>query len=101
MTQTINSPDSTKKSFKILVGRIVTADPISGALKKPFLTDQAIEISSTSGRILSIGPTTQSDIQQLALLETSSPSNVSSGDIIDLRNKTVLPGFIDTHVHRE
>jgi cytosine/adenosine deaminase-related metal-dependent hydrolase len=96
MTQTTNSPNSTKKSLKILAGRIVTADPLSGILKKPFLTDQTIEISRTSGRILSIAPTTQSDVHQLAFSE---PSNVSNDEAIDLRDKTVLPGFIDTHVH--
>lgn len=98
MTQTTDSSISTTK---ILTGRIVTADPISGELKEPFLTDQTIEISRISGRILSIAPTTKSDIHQLASLESSSPLNVSSNDIIDLRDKTVLPGFIDTHVHCE
>jgi len=93
MTQTTNS---TTKRLKILTGRIITAEPISGVLKKPFLTDQTIEISRISGRILSIAPTTQSDIHQLASLD---PSNASTDDIIDLRDKTVLPGFIDTHVH--
>jgi cytosine/adenosine deaminase-related metal-dependent hydrolase len=97
MTQTTNSPDSTK-SFKILAGRIVTADPISGVLRKPYLTDHTIEVSRTSGRILSIAPITHFDIHQLASLKSS---NSSIDDFIDLRDKTVLPGFIDTHVHCE
>lgn len=91
MTQTIKSPNSMARTVKILAGRIVTVDPTSGVLKKPFPCAQTIEVSCTSGRILSITPTMQSDIHELT----------SNADIIDLRSNTVLPGFIDAHVHCE
>jgi cytosine/adenosine deaminase-related metal-dependent hydrolase len=63
---------------------------LAGKLFDPYtlelLENQAITISSDSGLILDV----------------TSFSNIGSdfvGDVIDLRNSTVLPGFVDTHVH--
>lgn len=63
---------------------------LAGKLFDPYTLDllenQAITISSDSGLILDV----------------TSFSNIGSdfvGDVIDLRNSTVLPGFVDTHVH--
>lgn len=63
---------------------------LAGKLFDPYtlelLENQAITISSDSGLILDV----------------TSFSNTGSdfmGDVIDLRNSTVLPGFVDTHVH--
>ena len=32
-------------------------------------------------------------------IQSVNPSTVPSGDVIDLGNVTLMPGFIDTHVH--
>ncbi|OJA08863.1 hypothetical protein AZE42_01747 [Rhizopogon vesiculosus] len=65
---------------------------LAGKLFDPYtlevLENQAITISSDSGLILDV----------------TSFSNLSSdfasfGEVIDLRNSTVLPGFVDVHVH--
>jgi len=87
MTQIENTP-TFGGSFKILTSQIITADPTTGLLRKPFLKDHTINVSRKSGRILSVNPITSDDLE----LAT---------DTIDLRGKTVLPGFIDTHVHCE
>jgi len=93
MTRTIHSPPvDSSKSLKLLAGRIITASPITGILRKPFLADHTILISRKTGRILSVTPTTDSDTREAASPDSS---------VIDLRGKTVLPGFIDTHVHCE
>ncbi|KIM20134.1 hypothetical protein M408DRAFT_334125 [Serendipita vermifera MAFF 305830] len=74
MTQTTN--------IKINTSRIITVNPESGILED--LDDYTIHVSKLSGRILALTKTTKEDIK---------------ADSIDLRGKTVLPGFIDTHVH--
>jgi len=63
----------------ILNANIVTLDPAA-----PHCQATAIKF----GRIAALGTT--SDIKKIATAETS---------MLDLAGKTVLPGFIDTHVH--
>lgn len=70
-------------SLRLLTSKIVTADPSSGVLNT--LENKTIHVSASTGRILSI--------------EDSSEDDLHFSDAIDLRGKTVLPGFIDTHVH--
>lgn len=79
MTQTRN--------IRILASHIITVKPESGLLVE--LHDSTIRISKKSGRILSVENTTVEDTKEL------------DEDTIDLRGKTILPGFIDTHVHCE
>ncbi|MBV9689529.1 MAG: amidohydrolase [Ktedonobacteraceae bacterium] len=49
---------------------------------------QAMAIDSTSGRILAVG--TNDEVRSVSRAHT---------ELIDLRGKTVLPGFIDAHIH--
>ncbi len=49
---------------------------------------QAMAIDSASGRILAVG--TNSEVRRFGGLHT---------ELVDLRGKTVLPGFIDAHIH--
>ncbi len=49
---------------------------------------RALAIDSTSGRILAVGD--NDEVHRLA---------TQHSEIIDLRGKTVLPGFIDAHIH--
>ncbi|HLH63876.1 MAG TPA: amidohydrolase [Ktedonobacteraceae bacterium] len=49
---------------------------------------QAIAIDSASGRILAVGD--NDEIRRMA---------VRDSEMIDLRGKTMLPGFIDAHIH--
>lgn len=92
------SEAATLSTVKVLTSRIVSVDPQSGWLKEPFDQDRTIEISRRSGRILRVRLTTDSDLELLHPTTTQGPE-VQSDDVIDLRGKTVLPGFIDTHVH--
>lgn len=67
---------------------------VAGKLFDPyslqFLPLRTIAVSKRSGIILSVEETNEQDISEIAL-----------GQSIDLRHLTVLPGFVDTHVHCE
>ena len=67
-------------SLTILAGRVF--DPFS----LDFLENQAITVSSRTGLIEDIRPLSTDD-------DGSKPG------VVDLRGLTVLPGFVDTHVH--
>src|SRR6266567_2414081 len=49
---------------------------------------QAMAIDSTSGSILTVGP--NDEVRRLG---------GQHAELVDLRGKTVLPGFIDAHIH--
>ena len=49
---------------------------------------QAMAIDSTSGRILAVGD--NDEVRRIGGRDT---------ELIDLHGKTVLPGFIDAHIH--
>lgn len=93
---TRNDPNSPSNldvaTVKILTGRIITANPTTGLLQEPFLENHTITVSQKTGRILTVAPTSDEDVQSLETLDAHT---------IDLREKTVLPGLIDTHVHCE
>lgn len=62
-------------------GTLYTMDPSQSRA-------QAMAIDGTSGRILAVG--TNDEVHRFT---------GQHADIIDLRGKTVLPGFIDAHIH--
>ena len=70
---------------RILAGKLF--DPYSGKL----LENKIIAVSPHSGLILSVDSFDPCDHAARSLLDGS--------DIIDLQNYTVLPGFVDAHVH--
>ncbi|KAJ3743270.1 hypothetical protein DFH05DRAFT_1448966 [Lentinula detonsa] len=67
---------------KILAGRLF--DPY----KLQLLPSQTITVSKSTGLILTVGSTSENDTRTLV-----------SDEIIDLRHLTILPGFVDAHVH--
>lgn len=70
---------------RILAGRLF--DPyIPG-----FTTNRLITVSQDSGLIVSVDSFSESEGDRAA----------SEPDVVDLRRQTVLPGFVDTHVHCE
>lgn len=78
----------------ILTTKIITANPRTGLLEKP-IENHAIEVSVPNGRILCVRPSNEEDF---AMMNAEGSNSIR---VIDLRGKTVLPGFIDTHVHCE
>lgn len=56
------------------------------------LENRVITVSPDSGLILDVKPYTQSE---------AATANFADPQTIDLRNTTVLPGFVDVHVHCE
>ncbi|KAF9062860.1 hypothetical protein BDP27DRAFT_1271375 [Rhodocollybia butyracea] len=71
-------------TLKVLAGRLF--DPHS--LK--FIPSQTITTSKTSGIILSVETTTENDLDS---------QQIASGETLDLRHLSILPGFVDAHVH--
>ncbi|KAJ4481286.1 hypothetical protein J3R30DRAFT_3701004 [Lentinula aciculospora] len=69
---------------RILAGKLFDSQSLQ------FLPAQTISVSKSTGVILSITNTAQCDLNA---------SQLASGEIIDLRHLTVLPGFVDAHVH--
>lgn len=70
--------------MKIVAGRIFDSE------NAEFISNQIITVSNKTGLIQRVQP-----------LSEDPHLNFSSSDVIDLRGQTVLPGFIDTHVHRQ
>jgi len=71
--------------YEILVGQLF--DPVSRGL----LSNQVITVDRDTGLILAVQPQGEARVRA---------SNVEPTKI-DLSHLTVLPGFVDTHVHRE
>ena len=71
---------------RILAGKLF--DPYSGNILK----NRQIFVSQESGLVLNVQEFHEWTIQAMDL---------TSPDIIDLREQTVLPGFVDAHVHCE
>jgi cytosine/adenosine deaminase-related metal-dependent hydrolase len=72
---------------RILAGRVFDSH------SKEFLSDQLITVCPRRGIIIDIR--TLSSEEQTLLLHSD------GDDVIDLRQQTVLPGFVDAHVHCE
>ncbi|KAI5119712.1 hypothetical protein M0805_001426 [Coniferiporia weirii] len=66
----------------LLAGRLF--DPYT----REFVRDQAITVDTTSGLICDVRP-----------FGASAPGLGERGRVVDLRDATVLPGFVDMHVH--
>ena len=81
-----SSLQSDGQIIRILAGKLY--DPYVGDL----LPNRIISISPQSGLILNVEP----------FDSNSAPADASlDSEIIDLRDQTVLPGFVDVHVHCE
>lgn len=78
-----SSIETDTKTLKLAAGKLF--DPYSRALLGP----HAITVNTDSGLIEDVKPD-DDDFQSLNFLNES---------VIDLRSSTVLPGFVDVHVH--
>ena len=72
---------------------LILAGRIFDSYSKQFVKNQLITTCSRRGIIIDI--CTISPEEQNSLLDSG------GGNLIDLRHQTVLPGFVDTHVHCE
>jgi len=63
------------------------------------MRDATIVILKTNGRILDVRPTNDEDLAALARSNPTRQCGEPKADVLDLRGLTILPGFIDTHVH--
>jgi predicted amidohydrolase YtcJ len=63
------------------------------------MRDATIVVLKSNGRILDVRPTNDEDLAAVARSNQSVGCDESKADVLDLRGLTVLPGFIDTHVH--
>ncbi|KIK68747.1 hypothetical protein GYMLUDRAFT_36243 [Collybiopsis luxurians FD-317 M1] len=82
--ETSNDSPKSPATQKLLVGKLF--DPYS----LEFQDSQSVTISKDSGLIISVEPITENDLN---------PFDIESGQTVDLRTLTVLPGFVDAHVH--
>lgn len=78
-----------RRRLRLLVPRLF--DSLTGEV----LRDQAITISRVSGLIV--------DVRSFAGIADPGAILSDGAEVVDMRlhNLTILPGFIDTHVHRE
>jgi predicted amidohydrolase YtcJ len=72
----------------LLHGRLWTGEPYAGPGEKPAPTRWAEALAAANGRILAVG--TDSEIRAFVGPNTN---------VIDLRARFAMPGFIDDHVH--
>lgn len=83
----VNLPNAESESESlttIVAGRLF--DPYSCQ----FLENQIITISEDSGLIIDVRHISESGSEAI---------DYASPKVLDLRTQTVLPGFVDTHVH--
>lgn len=90
-----NAGPSTLK--KIFAGKLF--DPYTLQL----VPKQLITVSTKSGLIVDVQPYDSSLERALGLeIDRESTANDEDrADVVDLRECTVMPGFVDVHVHRE
>lgn len=74
-------------------GYIILAGRFFDSYSKQFVTNQLITTCPHRGII--------TDIRNISPQEQISLLSSGGGNVIDLRQQTVLPGFVDTHVHCE
>ena len=85
MKMQLSNPSA--EQHKILAGRIFDS------YSKQFVTNQLITTCPYRGII--------TDIRSISLEDQDYLLNSGGDNLIDLRHQTVLPGFVDTHVHCE
>ncbi|THU86359.1 hypothetical protein K435DRAFT_782900 [Dendrothele bispora CBS 962.96] len=88
-TQTHAGVEKTNTRVKIFAGKLF--DPLT----LEFLPSQCITVCKDTGIILQVEEFNPEDVESTLL----TPSSESNLDVIDLRHLTVLPGFVDVHVH--
>jgi N-acyl-D-aspartate/D-glutamate deacylase len=91
-------PTKLCKHQRILTSKLFQVGRTGETLDNPWMRDAILVLLKSNGRILDVRPTNDED---LAALASSDPSvrDESKADVLDLRGLTILPGFIDTHVH--
>jgi len=94
-------PILTSKHQRIITSKIFQPGLNGETLEHPWMHDATIVVLKFSGRILDVRPTNDEDLAALARSNPSAGCDESKADVLDLRGFTILPGFIDTHVHRK
>src|SRR5258706_8152571 len=94
-----NFPIQTSKHQIILTSKFFQLGPRCETLENPWMRDATIVVLKSNGRILDVRPTNDEDLAALARSNSSVGCDESKADVLDLRGLTILPGFIDTHVH--
>ncbi|KZT58010.1 hypothetical protein CALCODRAFT_495483 [Calocera cornea HHB12733] len=84
-------PTSLSRSATMLILTSKVFDPEFTEPGACFLKDQTIVVDKGSGLVAYVRSTTNDDLALLA--------NHGEEEVLDLRGLTVLPGFIDAHVH--
>ena len=94
-----NHQNEPSKHQRILTSRLFQLGPNGETLDDPWMRDATIMILKNNGRILGVRPTDDEDLAALVRSNPSHECDESKADVLDLRGLTILPGFIDTHVH--
>jgi imidazolonepropionase-like amidohydrolase len=94
-----NHHTKASKHQRILTSKLFQVGPNGETLDNPWMQDATIVILKTNGRVLDVRPTNDEDLAALASFNPSVGCDESKVDVLDLRGLTILPGFIDTHVH--
>lgn len=89
----------TSKYQRILTSKLFQLGRNGETLENPWTHDATIVILKSNGRVLDVRPTDDEDVAALARSNPSVGCDESKADVLDLRGFTILPGFIDTHVH--
>lgn len=92
-------PNQMSKHQRILTSKIFQLGQNGETLGNPWTRDATIVVLKSNGRILDVRPTSDDDLVALARSNPSVGCDKSKADVLDLRGLTILPGFIDTHVH--
>jgi imidazolonepropionase-like amidohydrolase len=92
-------PNQTFKHQRIITSKIFQLGPNGETLENPWTHDATIVVLKSNGRIVDVRPTNDEDLAALARSNPSAGCDASKADVLDLRGLTILPGFIDTHVH--
>jgi cytosine/adenosine deaminase-related metal-dependent hydrolase len=80
----MDRPGSSSAFTTVVAGRLFDS------LDMKFLDNQIIIVSETTGLIHDVHTATPEELQRM---------DWSDHSIVDLREATVLPGFVDAHVH--
>jgi imidazolonepropionase-like amidohydrolase len=84
---------------RILTSKLFQVGPNGETLDNPWVQNATIVVLKSNGRILDVRPTNDEDLAAIARSDQSVGGDESKAEVLDLRGLTILPGFIDTHVH--